>query len=113
MSYYAISVDVSQLVDLDVLISPDEFITYTLLGDFKLPNTIVLAEQLAEFSYFTFGEFTAKTYNRAIAFVELKNKTPEQFGFKNYFKLPRKVSIIKTDPRIDTILLEFSDISTL
>jgi len=107
MSYYAVSMDISELMGLDLLV--DEFITYIQLKDFNLPNTFVLAEQLAEYSYFTFGEFYATTYNRVIAFIELKNKTPEQIGFKNFVELPRKVSLIKTDPRIDTILLEFED----
>lgn len=107
MKYYAISLDISELMNLDVLV--DEFITYAQITEFNPPNNFILAEQLAEYSYCTFGEFYAKTDKRVIAFVMLKDKTPEQLGFKNYFELPKKISSYKLDPRIDTILLEFED----
>lgn len=109
MRYFCLTLNADKLLKLNNN-KTINFVTYTPLTNFKLPSDVILAEQLAEYSYFVFGDITVQSHTSLLAFIEIPtDETPEILNFHNYIEIPRLIDTITPRPEINTLLLTFKD----
>lgn len=107
MKYYAVSTHINQITSLENQIGAKNFYGYTFFDKVSLPDTYVLAEKLADYSYYTFREFIIKSKNTVIAYIGLPETADIQSITNIYVELPKKPLHAKIDPDISALLINF------
>lgn len=107
MKYYAVSTQINQIMRLEKQIGAKNFYGYTLFNEVSLPNTFVLTEKLADYTYYTFREFIISSKNTVIAYIGLPETTDIKSMFRNYVELPKIPLQATIDPDISALLIKF------
>lgn len=107
MKYYAVSTHINQIMTLENQIGSKNFYFYTFFDKVSLPDTYVLTEKLADYTYYTFREFIISSKNTVIAFIGLPETTDIKSMFINYVELPKIPLQATIDPDISALLIKF------